>query len=535
MNNTIRNGLISGLTFGIITIILVLIGFTNVVPGLIGRPLGFPSTVAGNIQALTIFLVLLGLWAGNRGARRDDPDTWSRAATGGLVAGLVSGVLIAIFALIIGTINARGIDPRQYLAQLSPVAINLFLFGRDSVGGALTLAGVFTASGLAGGLLAKGFFRSPYRAIFATWRKAQWARLLAHPVVERILAHPLTRPIFYGTLIVFILLLPLRLGQYWTFTLGTVGIYILMGLGINIVVGMAGLLNLGYVAFFAVGAYTVGLLTAPAPLGIMMDFWPALLLGIIFAALAGILLGIPVLRLRSDYLAIVTLGFGEISRILVRSDLLFKYTGGPQGVRNIAAPNLFGLPISNERAFMYMIILSILLAILITIRLQESRLGRSWMAMREDETVAQAMGINTYIAKLLAFSIGAALAGLGGAIFAARNQYTGPEDHNLLVSINVLAVLIVGGIGSIPGVIVGAFALKGLPEILRQLEDYRILAFGALLVATMVLRPEGLWPSQRRRLEIKEASLPPPDDQIAQVEQIEQELPPLPVGEDDET
>ncbi|HSO28172.1 MAG TPA: hypothetical protein VLS48_08890, partial [Anaerolineales bacterium] len=270
-------------------------------------------------------------------------------------------------------------------------------------------------------------------------------------------------------------------------------------------------LDLGYVAFFAVGAYTIGLLTAPQPLGLEWNFWLVLILAIMMAALAGILLGIPVLRLRGDYLAIVTLGFGEIIRVLVRSDLLAPVLGGPQGIRDIAGPNLFGFPLNNERGYMYLIILGILLVIFLTIRLQESRVGRSWIAMREDETVAQAMGISTYRAKLLAFAIGAAFAGLGGVLFASRNQYTGPEDHALLVSINVLSIVIVGGMGSIPGVILGAFALKGLPEVLRQIEDYRILAFGGLLVVMMIWRPEGLWPSKRRRLEMHsdEGSEPP--------------------------
>ena len=211
---------------------------------------------------------------------------------------------------------------------------------------------------------------------------------------------------------------------------------------------------------------------------------------------------------------IVTLGFGEIIRVLVRSDLLSQYTGGPQGVRGIAGPILFGVPFTSERNFMYLIILGIILVIFVTLRLHNSRVGRTWMAMREDETVAQAMGIDTYRAKLLAFAIGAAFAGLGGVLFAARNQYTGPEDHNLLVSINVLSLVIVGGMGSIPGVIVGAFALKGLPEILRQLEDYRIMAFGALLVVMMIWRPEGLWPSRRRRLELHVAAEAEPPEPV---------------------
>jgi branched-chain amino acid transport system permease protein len=172
-------------------------------------------------------------------------------------------------------------------------------------------------------------------------------------------------------------------------------------------------------------------------------------------------IGIPTLRLVGDYLAIVTLGFGEIIRILLKSDLLTAFTGGPKGVRNVGGPTLLGKPFTSDIDFMYVIIVAVLLIIFITSRLQNSRTGRAWEAIREDEIAARANGINTFQSKLLALAIGAAFAGLGGVLFASRNQFTGPEDHNLMVSINVLALVIVGGMGSIPGVIAGAFVLKG--------------------------------------------------------------------------
>jgi branched-chain amino acid transport system permease protein len=258
------------------------------------------------------------------------------------------------------------------------------------------------------------------------------------------------------------------------------------------------------------------LLTAPAPITLQIGFWPVLILSVVIAAFAGILLGIPVLRMRGDYLAIVTLGFGEIIRVLIKSDMLSPYLGGPQGIRDIAGPSIFGLSLANEKAYLYLIILGILITIVFTNFLQNSRVGRAWMAMREDETVAQAMGINTLFYKLMAFATGAAFAGLGGALFAARNQYTGPADHTLMVSINVLCLLIVGGMGSIPGVIVGAFVLKGLPEILRELDLYRMLVFGGLLVAMMIIRPEGLWPAPRRKMELHgdEVDLQPPEESL---------------------
>ncbi|PKO22335.1 MAG: ABC transporter ATP-binding protein [Chloroflexi bacterium HGW-Chloroflexi-1] len=313
-----------------------------------------------------------------------------------------------------------------------------------------------------------------------------------------------SQQILWGGGLLILLFFPFVLGQYWNYTLGTVGIYVILGLGLNIVVGFAGLLDLGYVAFFAIGAYIVAILTAPAPHGIMMNFWLVVPIGIVLAALAGVLLGIPVLRMRGDYLAIVTLGFGEIIRILSKSDALTDFTGGPRGIRSVGGPGLFGFDVSSEFYFMYIIILGIVLAAYVTLHLQQSRVGRAWMAMREDEDVAQAVGIYTLQYKLLAFATGAALAGFSGVIFASRNKFTGPEDFTLLVSINVLCLVIIGGMGSIPGVVAGALVLKGLPEILRQLADYRMLAFGALLILMMIVRPEGLWPSTRRQMELHE-------------------------------
>jgi branched-chain amino acid transport system permease protein len=213
--------------------------------------------------------------------------------------------------------------------------------------------------------------------------------------------------------------------------------------------------------------------------------------------------------MRGDYLAIVTLGFGEIIRILSKSDALTSFSGGPRGVRAVGVPGLLGLDLSSPIAFLFLIMLGIVLVAFVTNRLQHSRVGRAWMAMREDEDVAEAMGIHTLKYKLLAFAIGAAFAGMGGAIFASRNKFTGPEDFTLMVSINVLCLVIIGGMGSIPGVIVGALVLKGLPEVLRELEDYRMLVFGALLIFMMIVRPEGLWPSKRRRMELHEADETP--------------------------
>ncbi len=308
-----------------------------------------------------------------------------------------------------------------------------------------------------------------------------------------------------GGLVVLLLALPLILGSYLSHVLNMVGLYIIMGLGLNIVVGYAGLLDLGYVAFFALGAYTMGLLTSTGPLGIAhWTFWQALPFSVLVALVAGILLGIPVLRMRGDYLAIVTLGFGEIIRVLALSNWLKPLIGGAQGILLIPKPPLpFGLEIKTPIHFYYLILAGIGLALFVAYRLRESRLGRAWMAMREDEDVAEAMGIDLVNTKLTAFAFGASFSGLSGAIFASYVGSIFPHSFNLLISINVLSLIIVGGIGSLPGVVVGSLALVGLPELLREFAEYRMLMYGLALIAMMLLKPEGFWPEPIRQRELR--------------------------------
>jgi branched-chain amino acid transport system permease protein len=320
---------------------------------------------------------------------------------------------------------------------------------------------------------------------------------------------------------------PAFLGSYITDVLNLVGIYVILGVGLNIVVGYAGLLDLGYVAFFAIGAYTIGLLTTPSLLtcgGVppseitpqtvgtictgIMTFWEALPFSIGLAALGGMLLGIPVLRLRGDYFAIVTLGFGEIIRLLVRFDDFKDLFGSAQGIANIPRPVLdltainpaWRFDLNGAVGIYYLVLVGIIITVWMASHLANSRLGRSWMAMKADEDVAQAMGINLVRIKLLAFGIGAAFAGMAGAVAGTRLFGAYPDSFTLLVSINVLSLIIIGGLGSIPGIVVGAFVLVGLPEALRELADYRLLVFGALLVVAMLLKPEGLIPPPIRRL-----------------------------------
>jgi branched-chain amino acid transport system permease protein len=303
-------------------------------------------------------------------------------------------------------------------------------------------------------------------------------------------------------LLVVLLTLPYALGIFYSEILNTTGLFIMMGLGLNIVVGFAGLLDLGYVAFYAIGAYTVGVLTSQ--LG-GMTFWQAFPFALGAAWLAGIILGLPVLRMRGDYLAIVTLGFGEIVRLLVLSDWLKEFLGGTQGIQQIAQPVIGPLEFDSLQKLYYLILIGIAIVAFIAWRLKSSHLGRSWMAIREDEDVAQAMGINLVMTKLLAFSTGALFAGLAGTLGAAKLTSVYPHSMTFIISINVLVLIIIGGMGSIPGVFVGALVLVGLPGLLSEFEEYRYWFYGLALVAMMLFRPEGLWPEARRKLELHEA------------------------------
>jgi branched-chain amino acid transport system permease protein len=309
--------------------------------------------------------------------------------------------------------------------------------------------------------------------------------------------------------ILVVLILPLLLGTYLSEVADVVGLYILMGAGLNIVVGLAGLLDLGYVAFYAIGAYTMAVLTSQTELGYGLSFWTALPLTVLAAVLAGFILGVPVLRMRGDYLAIVTLGFGEITRILALSDFLKPLFGGAQGIQKIPNISIAGQEFVKPEHLYYFILAGCLLAFFISRRLRDSRLGRQWMAIREDEDVAEAMGINLVKTKLLAFAIGAGFAGLAGAIFAPKLSAIFPHSFNLIVSINVLCLIIVGGMGSLPGVVVGALILVGMPELLREFTEYRLLLYGVLLIVMMNIRPEGFWPSEVRKRELRAGSEEP--------------------------
>ena len=333
-------------------------------------------------------------------------------------------------------------------------------------------------------------------------------------------------------LAVLLLVLPFvveaGMGRTWVRILDFAMLYVMLALGLNVVVGYAGLLDLGYVAFYAVGAYFYAILASPQ-FGIHLPYWALLPMGAGVACLFGVLLGAPTLRLRGDYLAIVTLGFGEIIRIFLNNlNAPLNITNGPQGINmidpvtlaghSLTRPiELFGLEVSGAHAHYYLFLALTLLTVFIAFRLQDSRIGRAWAAIREDEVAAEAMGIHTRNVKLLAFAMGAAFGGLGGGLFAAFQGFVSPESFTLMESIMILCMVVLGGMGHIPGVILGAVLLTVLPELLRYIgplqqeligrvvvdpADLRMLLFGTGLVLVMLFRPQGLWPSSRRAREL---------------------------------
>ena len=501
METTLKKGLSSGVIFGIVFIFLLLIGFINVGSSMIGDLLGNNELLANGhlpVNNLLLMLALLSVLNGISSRRGLGEDKWWKALLGGLLAGLIAGILAWLAIWVTGMLSMQDTAIQDYLPNMDPEDLNFLRFYSTPIAAANTYLIYFVGFGGAGAALSwllsvRGWFAKCWQSCksgVANWKgtsniskvlENRWVMLAAVLVVAAALYF-----------------LPIVWGSYWNYIMGTVAIYIILGLGLNIVVGYSGQLVLGYVAFFATGAYTFALLTAPTPHGIGLNLWLAVGTSILVSTLTGLLLGLPILNLRGDYLAIVTLGFGEITRILIRSDLLTTLTNGPKGVTNVGQPYWFG-EVFTDVNYMHLLMLLVLIALFIAKRLKDSRTGRAWVAIREDQTVAQATGINTYRYKILALLLGAAFAGLAGALFASRNQFAGPEDFTLMVSVNVLCIVIVGGMGSLPGIVLGAFVLKGLPELLRELEDYRLLVFGALLVVMMIVRPEGLWPAARAK------------------------------------
>jgi branched-chain amino acid transport system permease protein len=324
-------------------------------------------------------------------------------------------------------------------------------------------------------------------------------------------------------------------GRTWVRIIDLALLYTMLALGLNIVVGFAGLLDLGYIAFYAVGAYVYALLASPH-FGIHLPWWMLLPMGAVLAAFFGVVLGAPTLRLRGDYLAIVTLGFGEIIRIfLTNLNAPINITNGPQGVNMIdpiavdavsfaKSNTLLGISFPGTHLYYYLFLALAALVIFVCIRLEDSRIGRAWAAVREDEIAAQAMGINTRNVKLLAFAMGASFGGVAGGLFSSLQGFVSPESFALWESITVLCMVVLGGMGHVAGVVLGALLLATLPELLRHAaapvqqqlfgkvildpESLRMLLFGLALILVMLLRPAGLWPSPTRRRELTSARAP---------------------------
>jgi len=543
----IRDIIKLGLIAGVIELSLSMIGFIDL--------LGTREVVSGIFTLGHVFMFAAPFGLAFVSAGKVPADEKNKALGHGFLIGVIAALPMIILAVL-----ATFFDVRQFLPNVSPSLIALIIFHQNLTVGSLILVIVSGVLGLlAAGLhilperiqhplvtglgwvliagtfselllgrvraffgrgvvklIFKGKAFNPLAALIilvATIGITYWLDTRSHKKEEKVVdikkMQKMTK-IRIGLGILLLLLSPLILGTYLTEVVNNVGLYVIMGLGLNIVVGFAGLLDLGYVAFFAIGAYMMGILTSEGDIGLGLSFWTALPFCVLASTLAGVILGIPVLGMRGDYLAIVTLGFGEIIRILALSDMLKPFIGGAQGILQIPKPSIFGFDLIQPGHLFYIVLLGVLLAAFISWRLRDSRLGRQWMAMRDDEDVAEAMGINLVGTKLMAFASGAFFGGLAGAIFASKLTSIFPHSFNLIVSINVLSLIIVGGLGSLPGVVVGALVLVGLPELLREFAEHRMLIYGALLIVMMLAKPEGFWPSEviKRELHAHEKSEP---------------------------
>ncbi|RZU99351.1 branched-chain amino acid ABC transporter permease [Spiribacter vilamensis] len=319
------------------------------------------------------------------------------------------------------------------------------------------------------------------------------AKLAAAGVVDRLYAtfdSPRRQMWLMVAIVVVMALLPLVMGRYTTTIMTNALLYVVLALGLNIVVGYAGLLDLGYAAFFAVGAYSVGILTVQFD----WNFWLAIPPALLAACMAGVIIGGPTLRLRSDYLAIVTLGFGEIVRFSARN---LEITGRASGLSNIPEPSFFGYVIDSYVDFYYVFLLLAVMAVVASHRLYHSRLGRAWLYVRHDEDAAEAMGINRVRVKLAAYVTGSVFGAIGGIFFSVNLGAISPESFSFEQSVLILMAVILGGMGKIPGVILGAFIIILGPELLRELGELRLLLFAVIMLLIMLLRPSGIWPERR--------------------------------------
>ena len=543
-----------GLIFGVIAVYIAVVG---ILPLIEARWI-----VVGVVSLGDAALITIALGAGATVAWRRASQGFLPLALPSLVAGGIAGLLLALLA-----VAMQFLELRQIFIALSPALLGTLTFGLDVPLGPAILVGAGAAIGLLGAALtlAPSAIRRPVivglafvlvfgvfqeliqimmqfgelvgdlREALYTWEglspegaavifvvaaggAALWTTTLRRRV-ETLFArltpsqqgYARAAKVILGVLL--LVLFPVVAGSYIGQVMMLVGLYILMGMGLNLEVGLAGLLDLGFVAFFAVGAYVTALLTADSPHALAsytalpsLSYWAAMPIAVLCSIIVGVLFGIPVLGVRGDYLAVATMGLGEIVRVIVQSDMAAPLLGGAQGILQIPKPRIGGFELADPVDLFYLTLAASAVAAYFAWRLENSRLGRAWMAVRDDEDVAQALGINLVKVKLLAYGLGAAFAGLAGSIFAVMLTSIYPSSFQLLISINVLALIIVGGMGSLPGVAVGAVALIGLPELLREFGEFRFLFYGAALIIMMRIKPEGLWPSATRRRELRAAA-----------------------------
>ena len=530
-----------------VAVFLCLVG---IVPVFHARPL-IKDVISLGQTAVVLALLGTGLLAARTA------EVGSRlAALPGALAGSIAGAGLTALVVLGELINVRAV-----FLNASPDLYEILTFGNGLAGSWMAI-GIGAVLGAAGGigarlpttarrplttfvlaLLLAGLFAGILRTAMLSTPLAGLARLLFSSLGLTVIGAVATAVVFVGgrelyfysrvrdrvagmasakqrlvtwpllaVAAAMVLVLPEALGPFVAQVIALVALYVLMGLGLNITLGLAGLLDLGFVAFFAVGAYTVGLLTSTAEFGIAdWPFWAAIPFAVIFAMLFGAVLGLPILGIRGDYLAIATLGFGEIIRILAGSDLLKPWLGGPRGILNVPKPIAVEPThfLAGPNQIYYIAIACAVLIAFVAWRLRGSRLGRAWLSIREDEDVAEALGVNLVQTKLLAYMLGAGFAGLGGGIFTALVGSIFSSSIQLFVSINVVAILVVGGMGSIPGAVLGAIFLIGVPELFREFSEYRFLFYGAALIAMMLYRPEGIMPTRfaSREVHLKSSEL----------------------------
>ncbi|MCI0576733.1 MAG: branched-chain amino acid ABC transporter permease [Chloroflexi bacterium] len=541
----------------------VFVSITGMVTTFAGRHIIYPVLTMGYMLLLFIPLVTSYLAARPPKPIEGQPpaEIDSRNVVAGLVAGAAAGLVTVLLVVLLSLFNQERL--RAILINVSPAMYDLVSLGQGLGVGLSLLVVIFAALGALGGALhlvpqqwsrpvsrtltwvlgfgilsdvitqiltatgqriglslrpvAQILFRSgggltPVGAVIVTvlafaiaWYVNQRGNQI-HARINSLPAEERRRLAIAGyiALAALILLSPFAIGPFLSSVLDLVGIFAIMALGLNIVLGYAGMLDLGYVAFFAVGAYTTAVLTSPQTPACVagsfcpqVSFWAALLVGMVMATIAGIIVGTPVIRMRGDYLAIVTLGFGEIARLIIQSDWFKPVLGAAQGIIRIPSIAIGPFQLADPPEVFYPVLALVLLSVYALWRLQSSRVGRAWMALREDERVAEVMGINIVTTKLMAFITGAILASFAGALFATYIRSVFPHSFSIEKSIQVLIIVIIGGLGSIPGMVAGAFLIVGMPELLREFDEYKFLVYGVVLMIMMLYRPEGLIPNRR--------------------------------------